>query len=173
METTTKIHPDHVSVLASDEGEFVHALDNLVTFKATPGDTGALAAVEFSAPRGFGPPLHCHRDEDELIVVFDGEVAFRSGDTEIVATDGACAYLPHGIPHTYQVLSDTARMLSVTATVGSGAAPQFDKMFRALGVPAASRTLPGAMKIDPGQVAMINDQHGIDVLGPPPAPLAD
>jgi quercetin dioxygenase-like cupin family protein len=173
METATNIHQDTLTVLAQGEGDYVHALDNLVTFKATAGDTGALAAVEFEAPRGFGPPLHCHRDEDELIVVLDGEIAFRSGDTEMVATNGACAYLPHGVPHTFQVLSGTARMLSVTARVGSGAAPQFDAMFRALGEPAANPTLPAPMDIDPGHVALVCGEHGIDVLGPPPAPLAD
>jgi uncharacterized cupin superfamily protein len=66
----------------------MHALDNLVTFKATAGESGALTAVEFLAPRGFGPPLHCHRDEDELVVVLEGEVAFRSGDTEAVTGTG-------------------------------------------------------------------------------------
>lgn len=160
-------------MLAKDEGEHVHALDNLATFKATAGDTGALTAVEFSAPRGFGPPLHAHRDEDELVIVLEGEIAFRSGDNETIASDGAVAYLPHGIPHTFQVLSPTARMLSVTARAGNGAAPQFDKMFRALGTPASAATIPDPMSIDPAHVAMVCGHHGVDVLGPPPAPLDD
>lgn len=171
METATTLHEDTLTVLAHGKGEYVHALDNLVTFKATAGESGALAAVEFEAPRGFGPPLHCHRDEDELVVVLDGEVAFRSGDTEIVGTSGACAYLPHGIPHIFQVLSETARMISVTARVGEGA-PRFDAIFQALSQPASERTLPAAMDIDPAHVGMVCDKHGIDVLGPPPAPLA-
>jgi quercetin dioxygenase-like cupin family protein len=149
----------------------MHALDNLVTFKATAGESGALTAVEFLAPRGFGPPLHCHRDEDELVVVLEGEVAFRSGDTEAVTGTGGTAYLPHGVPHTFQVLSETARMLSVTASVTPGTAPRFDRMFRALGEPVNEPALPEPMDIDPGNVAMVLDQHGIDTLGPPPAPL--
>ena len=160
-------------MLAKDEGEHMHALDNLVTFKATAGDSGALTAVEFTAPRGFGPPLHCHRDEDELVVVLEGEVAFRSGSTESIAKSGAVAYLPHAVPHTFQVLSDSARILSVTARIGSGPAPQFDAMFRALGTPTSIAEMPAPMEIDPANVAMVCGQHAVDVLGPPPAPLDD
>jgi len=170
MDTKT-LHQENISVLDRDEGEHMHALDNLVTFKATAGESGALTAVEFLAPRGFGPPLHCHRDEDELVVVLEGEVAFRSGDTEAVTGTGGTAYLPHGVPHTFQVLSETARMLSVTASVTPGTAPRFDRMFRALGEPVNEPALPEPMDIDPGNVAMVLDQHGIDTLGPPPAPL--
>jgi quercetin dioxygenase-like cupin family protein len=161
---------DRVAVLARGEGTHLHFLNNLATIKVSPGTEGSMSVVEFSANRGFGPPLHTHRDEDELVVVLDGEVAFRSGETELIATTGASAYLPHAIPHTFQVLSETARMLSVTSSASS--TPQFDQMVAALGEPVTAPTIPVEMDIDPGQVALINDAHGIDILGPPPAPLA-
>lgn len=171
MTTSVALHPDEIHVLARDEGSHLHVLGQLATIKATAGDTGSLAAVEVVADRGFGPPLHGHRDEDELVVVLDGEVEFRSGDTEIVATTGACAYLPHGIPHTFQVLSETARMLSVTASVARS--PRFDKMFEAMGTPTVEPVMPtGTVRIDPGELADINTAHGVDIVGPPPGPLA-
>lgn len=172
MTTSVALDPDKLHVLARDEGTHHHVLGQLATIKATAGDTGSLTAVEVVADRGFGPPLHCHRDEDELVVVLDGEVAFRSGDSETVASTGACAYLPHGVPHTFQVLSASARMLSVTASVA--ASPQFDKMFEAMGTPAAEPVMPtGPVEVDPGELAAINVAHGVDILGPPPGPLAD
>lgn len=168
--TTNAATGDQVAVLARGEGTHLHFLNNLATIKFSAGTDGSMSVVEFSANRGFGPPLHTHRDEDELVVVLDGEVAFRSGDTEIIGTTGASAYLPHAVPHTFQVLSETARMLSVTASATT--TPEFDQMVAALGEPVSVPTIPGEMDIDPGQVAMVNDAHGIDILGPPPAPLA-
>jgi quercetin dioxygenase-like cupin family protein len=171
MTNIDTLSPTETYVLARDEGPHLHFLDNLATVKVTAGESGSMAAVEFSAPRGFGPPLHCHRDEDELVVVLDGEVAFRSGDDEAIATDGACAYLPHGIPHTFQVLSPTARMLSITSSAST--TPVFDLMVTALGSATDEPTIPAPSPIDPAHVALVCADHGVDVLGPPPAPLAD
>lgn len=158
-----------VRVLARDEGRHLHFLNNLATVKVSPGPDGSMSAVEFVAPYGFGPPVHSHRDEDELVVVLDGEVAFRSGDDEVIATTGACAYLPHAVPHTFQVLSPSARMLSITSSATT--VPEFDRMVTALGQPTDRPTIPAEMEIDPGRVALVTAEHGIDVLGPPPAPL--
>ena len=171
MTISLALDPNTLTVLDRDEGEHLHVLGLLATVKATAGETGSMTAVEFVADRGFGPPLHCHRTEDELVVVLEGEVAFRSGETETIAKTGASAYLPHGVPHTFQVLSESARILSVTASVDG--VPQFDKIFKTLGTPTADPVMPtAAPKIDPGELAVVHAQHGIDILGPPPAPLA-
>ena len=156
-------------VLDRDEGEHRHFLDNLATTKVAAGDSGTLSAVEFLAPHGFGPPLHRHEDEDEIIVVLDGRVAFRSGEDESVATAGSTAFLPRRVPHTFQVLSDTARLLSITGSTTG--APRFDAMVAALGLPTDEATLPEPMDIDPGTVAEVCGRHGVEILGPPPAPL--
>jgi quercetin dioxygenase-like cupin family protein len=170
--TSNPIQATEVAVLERDQGQHLHFLNDLATVKVNAGTTGAISAVEFVGPRGFGPPLHSHREEDELIVVLDGEIAFRSGDDEFVATAGASAFLPHAVPHSFQVLSPTARFLSVTASITADA-PRFDQMVSTLGAATDQPTLPEPGPIDPGHVALINDQHGIDILGPPPAPLTD
>lgn len=157
-------------VLARDEGEHYHFLNHLATTKVRAGTTGSMGAVEFVGPRGFGPPLHRHDDEDELIIVLDGEIVFRSGDTETVATAGGCAFLPHGIPHSFQVLSDEARFLAVTASASS--TPQFDRFVAAVGTPTEAPTMPEPGPIDPGRLAEVSAAHGIPVLGPPPGPLS-
>ncbi len=163
--TQTTIQPH---LIRQDEGEHLHFLNHLATVKVR-GDRCAVSVVEFNAERGFGPPLHNHDDEDELIVLLEGEVVFRSGNDEFVGTAGDCAMLPRAIPHTFQVLSDTARMLTVTAS--DHGEPQFDAMVRELGEPAPAPTQPEPAEIDGGQVAAVCGAHGISVLGPPPAPL--
>jgi quercetin dioxygenase-like cupin family protein len=169
MTTEQAIIRPEPSVLATNEGTHLHFLNHLATIKVEPGSTGSLSVVEFVGPRGFGPPLHRHDREDELFVILDGEMVFRSGDIESVAATGATAFLPKGRPHTFQVLSETARFTCVTAS--TTVVPQFDQMVKALGTPTDQASLPVPEPIDPARVAEICMQHGIEVLGPPPAPL--
>lgn len=156
-------------ILKADEGEHFHFLGNLATVKVAAGDDGQLSAVEFLAPRSFGPPLHRHNDEDELFVIFEGQLALRAGDVEQVGGPGTCALLPRGLPHGFQVLSETARFLNVTGATAS--APQFDRMVTALGQATDDLQIPPPAEIDPARVAEVCAAHGIDILGPPPSPL--
>lgn len=169
MDTTTR-QARAPEVIAPGTGHHLHFLNHLATIKVSPGEHGALSVVEHVAPRGFGPPLHRHDLEDELFVVLDGEVAFHSGDDRMVAPTGGVAFLPSRVPHTFQVLSETARFTCVTAS-RSGAAPRFDRMVAALGVPTDAPTLPVPAYIDPARVAEVCHEHGIEIVGPPPAPL--
>jgi len=156
-------------VLGRDEGNHMHFLNNLATQKVTASESSSMTVVEFLAPRGFGPPLHCHDSEDEVILLQDGEIAFRSGDEETVARAGATVFLPHGVPHTFQVLSHTARFTNITAS--NSEVPVFDQMVATLGEPTEIPELPAPIEIDPAHVAAVCGAHGIEVLGPPPAPL--
>lgn len=157
------------SVLATNEGQHLHFLNHLATIKVRGTDSGSMSVVEFVGPRGFGPPLHNHEYEDELFVVLNGEIVFRTGGLEVVAGVGAHAFLPHGRPHTFQVLSDTARFTCITTA--ESRAPEFDQMVSILGTVADAPTLPLPAPIDPDRVAQVCRQHDIEVLGPPPAPL--
>jgi len=65
--------------------------------KVHAGDGRSLNVVEFTAPRGLGPPLHRHDDEDELFVVLRGEVAFHTGDDRFLTSEGGLAFLPQWI----------------------------------------------------------------------------
>lgn len=156
-------------LLEQDEGLMYHFLNHLATVKVQGGAGNALSVVEFVGPKGFGPPLHSHRDEDELFVVLEGHMVFRSGDVEVEGHEGAHAFLPHGMPHQFQVLSDTARFTCVTASLQG--APRFDAMVTALGEITDRPELPTPGPIDAANVAEVNARFGIDILGPPPAPL--
>ena len=155
------------TLIARGDGEHFHFLNNLFTAKLTSEDTdGLMTVMEFLAPKNFGPPLHRHDVEDELFYVIEGEVWFSCGDAEAVHTDGAVVWLPRGRPHTFQVRSETARVLQVSTPA------QFERFVATLGVPTDVATLPEPEEIDPGHVAEICAQFNIEVLGPPPAPVA-
>ena len=127
MTNTTAATIDSLQSVTADQGDHHFFLNHLATVKVGAGgsDSG-LALVEFVAPRGFGPPLHVHTEEDELMYVLDGEIRIDLGDGDsTVASAGAAVTLPHGIPHTWQVLSDEARFLTVNA--GRRHGPSFDQ----------------------------------------------
>ena len=106
-------------LVARDEGDHFHFLNTVQTAKINSEQSnGVLTAVEFFAPRNFGPPLHRHEDEDELFYILDGELWLSCGDVEAVHGEGAMAWLPRGLPHTFQVRSEMARVLTVTTPSG-------------------------------------------------------
>ncbi|HEX6663831.1 MAG TPA: cupin domain-containing protein, partial [Gaiellaceae bacterium] len=55
-----------------------------VTVKAGSAETGhAFSQIETDDPRGSGPPLHVHHDEDETFYVLEGEVTVLVGEERI------------------------------------------------------------------------------------------
>lgn len=157
-------------LVPSGEGSHHHFLNHLATVKVAPGDTGAVSVVEFVAPRGFGAPEHRHDTEDEVFIVLEGELRFRTGDAEATGASGSVTYLPRRRSHTFQVLSDTARFIVVNASATADA-PRFAEMVIALGAPTDEPSIPEPVYIDPARVAEICAAHGVDIVGPPPAPL--
>ncbi len=160
---------NHSVVLAAGDGQHYEFLNHVATVKLTGTAGRSMSVVEFHAPRGFGPPEHRHNHEDELFFVTDGELRFFTGGEQIDTGAGAFAYLPLGIPHTFQVLSETARYINVTAC--RDGVPRFDEMVSSLGVRTGSTLMPEPGYIDPAEVAAVCAAHGIDILGPPPPPL--
>ncbi len=167
MSTSHTLAGQEPFVLAAQEGTHFHFLNHLATVKVAAGGDRSMSVVEFSAPEGFGPPVHRHDDEDELFVVFDGELVFFVGDERLVGGPGAVAYLPRTLPHSFQVTSHMARFVTVTASPDGP--PRFDQMVAALGVPTSSPTLPEPGPVDPAEVAEVCARFGIPILGPPPA----
>ena len=101
MMNTTAATIDSLCVVPADEGDHRFFLNHLATVKVAAGDSeSGLALVEFVAPRGFGPPLHVHNEEDELMYVLDGEIRvdLAGGDSTVVSA-GAVVTLPRGVQH--------------------------------------------------------------------------
>lgn len=156
------------TIVAAGSGDHYHFLNHLFTTKVSSEDSdGRMTVMEFMATRNFAPPLHRHDIEDEMFYVIDGDVWFACGEAEAVHTTGAVVWLPRGLAHTFQIRSETARVLQVSTPA------QFERFVATLGRPAPAPVLPEPEEIDPDHVAEICAQFGIQVLGPPPAPITN
>ena len=154
------------TLVGRDEGEHFHFLNILYTAKINSDQTdGSLTVMEFLCYKNFAPPLHRHDAEDELLYVLDGEVWFSCGEVEAVQSTGAMVWLPRGLAHTFQIRSETARVLQVSCP------GQFERFVAALGRPTDEPVLPIPEEIDPAHVAQVCSEFSIQVLGPPPPPV--
>ncbi|MEA2421636.1 MAG: hypothetical protein QOF55_735 [Thermoleophilaceae bacterium] len=148
------------------EGEQLWFLGTLATIKI-PGEAtdGRFALIEFLFPRHASPPLHTH-PQDESYVVLEGRLTIQAGGQRFELEAGAAAVAPLGVPHTFRVDSDTARVLVLSTPAG------LERMVRDGSVPATGHTLPPAdtPRPAPGDLARIFEAHGQITLGPPLGP---
>ena len=135
-----------------------------VTVKAGGAETGhAFSQIETDDPRGSGPPLHLHHNEDETFYILEGQVTMVVGDERIDLAAGDYCFGPRGIPHAYLVRSERARML-VTASPGG-----VEDVFVSLGVPVTSAEPPTDTVMPPmPEMARLFATYGAEILGPPP-----
>jgi mannose-6-phosphate isomerase-like protein (cupin superfamily) len=151
--------------LADQEGRALWHLGALLVFKALGAETnGQSWALEGLADRQMAVPLHAHSREDEIWYVLDGEIRFIIGDESRVGGPGSFVYIPRNVPHTFQVISETARWFGVGTPAG------LDEWFFATGVPAQALTLPPAPDGPPDIDAIVTSlrAYGTETLGPPP-----
>ena len=150
--------------LGSEDGEVLWFFGTLAVFKATAEQTdGRYSLVEQLAPRGMATPLHVHREDHESFYVIEGEltVYLEDSDHPTPVSAGAFVHIPGGVVHAFRVESETARWLDLTT-------PQHERFMRAAGEPARERVLPPEGLIDMEKVGAAQQQHGIEILGPPP-----
>jgi mannose-6-phosphate isomerase-like protein (cupin superfamily) len=152
-------------IMRKDEGRPLWHLGALLNFKALGSETeGRFWALEGLADRNMAVPLHLHTEEDEFWYVLEGEIRFTVGEEVIDAGPGAFAYIPMGTPHTFQVLTDSARWF------GAGTPANLDQWFFETGDPAKSLTLPPPSSSPPDIEAIVRSlrDYGTEILGPPP-----
>ena len=127
---------------------------------------GRSCVVEVSGRRGSMPPLHVHHVDDEIFHVLDGEITVYHGADVARLSPGDTVLAPRGVPHTYRIESETARVL-VTGTPAG-----FERFIEAFGMPAARLEIP-ARPIEPDfeAVARLERETGyrVEILGPPGA----
>src|SRR5687768_3057497 len=99
-----------------------------VIFKIDGADSGgALAVVEHPFEVGGVVPPHVHHREDEFSIVLEGEIGFRSEDTEVVLGPGGYIVKPRREVHAMWNAGQTpARMIEVISPAG------FEELFRAV-----------------------------------------
>lgn len=133
-----------------------------VTVKAGGAEEShAFSQIEVDDPRGTGPPLHLHHNEDETFYVLEGEVTFLVGDERSDLAAGDYLFGPRGIAHAYVVRSKRARML-VTASPGG-----IEQVFVNLGVPVTGPEPPADAVMPMAEAARLFAASGAEILGPP------
>ena len=99
-----------------------------VVFKIDGSDAGgALSIVEHPFDVGALVPPHVHTLEDEISIVLEGDIGFRSGDQEVVLGPGGYIVKPRGEVHAmWNAGSTPARMIEIISPAG------FEGFFREL-----------------------------------------
>lgn len=127
-----------------------------VHFKIDGADTGgALSVVEH--PFGVGALVrpHVHTREDEISIVLEGEIGFRSEDQEVVLGAGGYIIKPRNQVHAmWNAGSTPARMIEIISPAG------FEGFFRGFA------DLNDAGPIDPAEVAALAADHGLPYAEP-------
>jgi quercetin dioxygenase-like cupin family protein len=133
----------------------------LHTWKLLTEDTGgAFFLFEDVMTRGKVTPLHLHPEGDELVYVLEGEILSIIDGEEHEVAAGGMTFTPHGVPHAFMVVSETARLLTLQ-TPGTGQA-----FYRGASEPA---TDDEASRVDLDRLrASAVENGGIEILGPPP-----
>jgi mannose-6-phosphate isomerase-like protein (cupin superfamily) len=152
-------------VVEPRKGRALWHLGALLNFKALGEETGGqFWALEGLADRAMAVPLHAHSREEEIWYVLEGEIIFTIGDTTRTVGPGAFAYIPRGVPHTFQVRTSTARWFGIGTPAG------LDQWFFETGEPARTLTLPPPPAGPPDVAAIVASlqAYGTETLGPPP-----
>jgi len=146
-----------------DEGEQLWFIGTLATIKV-PGEAveNRFALIEFLFPHHTSPPLHTH-PQDESMIVLEGQLTVRAGDRVFELERGAAAAIPMGVPHSFVVNSDMARVLVLSTPAG------IERFVRAGGTPAEAPALPpaDAVRPSPEELARVFSDHEVITLGPP------
>lgn len=150
-------------MLHTGEGEALWFFGSLAIVKASAEQTGEkFSLVEQLAPGGMATPLHVQPEDEESFYVLEGELTFFLEDGKpIPARAGSFIHIPKGVPHAFQVDSETARLLNLST-------PQHEQFYRAAGEPAQSLVLPPPGPPNMDKVGAAAQRYGVEILGPPP-----
>lgn len=142
----------------------VHFLGNLLTFRASAGDTdGTFSVAECLSAPGAGAPMH-HQRDSEAFLVMEGEVEFVLNGEARRCGIGDFIYLRPGDVHAFRNTgSSVARMIIINLPAG----PHED-FFRAVGDPveAETETFPEIAPPDMPRILSAGERCGIHILPP-------
>lgn len=160
--TTTTTTPTATATRTADPARDRWFLGTLLRIVADAGDTdGQLGVMEQRSARGFSPPLHVHHREDTALLVIEGELTVRVGDTQRAVGPGGFVWLPRDIPHTFRVDSEEARLYELLLP------PTFIGFHLETSEPAQTFELPPPAAPDVPALLGAIEPYGAEIVGPP------
>ncbi|MEZ4668491.1 MAG: cupin domain-containing protein [Anaerolineae bacterium] len=142
-------------------------LNTYVTIRVSEADSlDGISILEHRAPHKDSPPLHIHRNEDEIFHILEGEFRFVVNGQEKRQQAGDILLIPRGTPHSYYVESEQGGHW-LTTTIHA----DFERFVRVMARPAERHELPApAGAPSPEAIEALNRtaaEYGIDIVGPP------
>ena len=121
--------------------------------------TGQVALVETVEVPGAEPPCHRHAWEDKLIYVQPGTLAVYLNTAWMPTPAGTAVWIPRGTDHSFAVISDEARVLTLFVPAG------FDGFYSEAGdtMPWGHTTAPQLERL-----VAIAARYDCDITGPHP-----
>jgi quercetin dioxygenase-like cupin family protein len=112
---------------------------------------GSLAMLEMHLRRDASAPCHTHAREDEIVYVLEGHLTFTLRDATVDAPAGSCLTLPRNGEHSYRVISDEARLLTIVTPAG------LEGFYREIAT-------PDSLPVE--QLVCLAARYGITITGP-------
>jgi len=97
-------------------GEGVPGGDDTGVKASRASTEGSLTVIESDTDGG--APRHVHSREDECFYVLEGVISVECGDARWEVGAAGFVFLPRGVPHTWDVVGERARVLIITAPAG-------------------------------------------------------
>ena len=115
----------------------IHYMAHTFSFLATGDDTdGAFTLIHCFFRKNFFPPPHLHKYEDESFYILEGEFNFQAGEKNITARAGELVVLPKNVPHSFNLVTETAKALLLITPAG------IESVFKEFSRPAVTLDLP-------------------------------
>jgi mannose-6-phosphate isomerase-like protein (cupin superfamily) len=135
-----------------------------VRMSATRGNDG-ISVLEHRARQGEAPPLHIHRNEDEVFHLLGGRLLFEIGSRRITVREGDVVLAPRGVPHRFLVESETGAHWLTIMRGGD-----FETLVTDVSMPTDLIDPPAISHPGPEEIAALTAAcaaNGIDIVGPP------
>ena len=133
---------------------------SVLSLRVTADRSNGLVTVLEGVVSEGGPPVHVHDYEDEVVIVLEGEMAYRVGEETGVLRAGGLLWFPRTVPHAVANLSGAqCRFLTIVTPGG------IENLFRAQRDYFA--TLPPGAAPDPAALQALPGATSRRVVGPP------
>ena len=124
-----------------------------------------ISVIEHHLPPGEAPPLHIHKNEDEVFHVLSGRMRFEVGGKEIRARAGDVVMAPKGVALRF-IVESAEGAHCMTVTTGR----DFEAMIREASAPAQGGMPARAAAPSEAEIVTLVEicaRNNIDIIGPP------